>query len=541
MTTNSNRIWYPTLGFGTIVVCVTICFLAVAPIAHAQEPSTADADVAIVQPFVSDTTFFILKVDTSRIGLPDLSDTLKPMSPDAETAYRQVSQRAGAGLELLRTLVNGQPVYATVGIPVSKTRIPAFAFMKQPPEATATKVMEFLKGELRTKCHIHGDYVVIAPAHGMDFAEFLATSPAAPRDEIAEAFESVAGYPAQMLLLPPSHVRRTMKELMPELPRQLGGGPSSVLTEGLQWAALGIAIAQLRAELVIQSSSESAARDLAGHLPRMLQSAYDAVPDIHKQIPPKLSQALLGWLNPTVEGRRITIRIDGRDKTSANVKLLAGVVQTIEEKTRRHRNRERFKRILLAMQNYYDIHKMFPPADKCRGEDGKYHLSWRVHILPYVGAEELYDEFHLGEPWDSPHNKSLIAKMPDAYKARSFGIPPKVTVKPGHTTFLAPVGEDTVFGGAVSTTFSRVRDGTSNTVVLVEVKPKQAVLWTAPDDYAFDPKDPAAGLKIGADGRWLCGFADGSVQQLLRDIPSETFLRLFQMNDGNPVDFSKIR
>jgi hypothetical protein len=184
---------------------------------------------------------------------------------------------------------------------------------------------------------------------------------------------------------------------------------------------------------------------------------------------------------------------------------------------------------------------MFPPADKYRGKDGKHHLSWRVHILPFVEELKLYQEFRLDQPWDSPHNKKLIAKMPDVYKSRSFDIPLQATIKAGRTTFLAPVGEGTAFGGAASATFGKFRDGTSNTVVLVEVKPERAVPWTAPDDYTFDPKDPAAGLMIRADGRWLCAFADGSVNQLRRDIPPETFLHLFQMSDGHPIDYNKIR
>jgi len=519
-------------------ICLAVCSLAAAPIANAQEPPATDA--AIVQPFVSDATFLVLKVDPSRIGLPNLTDTFESMPPDAETAYRQMSRQAGAGLEMLRALVNDQPIYATVGIPVSQSRMPMFAFVKKPPEAVAGNLTAFLKSQLKAELHIHGDYAVIAHEHGMSFDELLAAFPASPRGGIAEGLESVAGYPAQVLLLPPSHVRRTVKELLPELPPQLGGGPSSVLTEGLQWAALGVDPAQLRAELVIQSASDTAARDLAAHLPKMLQSVYDA--ESHdKQIPPELMQALIGWLEPQVEGQRITIRIDGREKTNANLKLLAAITQTIGEKTRRYKNSDRFKQILLAMHNYYDTHRTLPPADKYRGKDGKHHLSWRVHILPYVEEMKLYDEFHLDEPWDSPHNRKLIAKIPDIYKSRSFDIPAKVKVKPGHTTFLAPVGEKTVFGGPASTKFPQITDGTSNTVLLVEVKPEEAVPWTAADDYAFDPKNPAAGLLIGTDGRWLCAFADGSVGQLRGDIPPETFLHLFQINDGHVIDRRKLR
>jgi hypothetical protein len=146
----------------------------------------------------------------------------------------------------------------------------------------------------------------------------------------------------------------------------------------------------------------------------------------------------------------------------------------------------------------------------------------------------------LNESWDSPHNKQLIAKMPFVYRTGVFELPPD-TIKPGHTTFLAPVGENTVFGAPKATNMSQIADGTSFTALIVNVKPSLAVPWTAPEDYRFDPDDPAAGLRIESDGRWQCGFAEGSVRQLRSDLPVEVFLRLFQMNDREIVDFDELQ
>jgi len=523
-------------GVGIRVVGLIVCSLAAASIVDAQERRAAEADAAIVQPFVSETTVLVLKVDTARIDLPDLADILASVPPAAKAYCGQILQQIAAQLDLLRFMVNDQPVYATLGIPISEKRVAAFAWARRPPPEAAAKLREFLRDELKADLHTDGDYVVAAYTHGEHLAELLAASPAVPREGIADAFESVAGYPAQVLLLPPSYVRRTVKELMPELPSAWGGGPSSVLTEGIQWAALGVDPAQLRAELVIQSATESAARDLAAHLPKMLRSASDWS-DIDKEIPAELAQALLSWVDPKVEGPRVTIRIQDREKVIATLGMLAATAQAEEEKRLRDTNRVRFQKILIAIHNYHDTYTVFPPVDELRGEDGKHHLSWRVHILPFVGQPQLYGQFHLDEAWDSPHNRKLIAKMPDLYRAYPSGSSPEDTLAPGYTTFLAPVGEKTAFGRTEAPKFSDFTDGMSNTIVLVEVKPENAVPWTAPDDYAYDPKDPAAGLKIGADGGRLCGFADGSVKQLRRDLPPKAFLHLFQINDGNYVDF----
>jgi hypothetical protein len=43
--------------------------------------------------------------------------------------------------------------------------------------------------------------------------------------------------------------------------------------------------------------------------------------------------------------------------------------------------------------------------------------SWRVLILPHLGAEEekLFKQYHLDEPWNGPHNRELAERMPDVF------------------------------------------------------------------------------------------------------------------------------
>jgi hypothetical protein len=156
-------------------------------------------------------------------------------------------------------------------------------------------------------------------------------------------------------------------------------------------------------------------------------------------------------------------------------------------------------------------------------------------LLPFLEESKLYREFHLNEPWDSPHNKELIARMPKVYQSRWLGN------VPGRTTFLAPVGEDTVFGSGKPTRIQDITDGTSNTVVLVEVKPELAVPWTAPQDYVFDPAAPGRGLQVLDDGRFLAGLADGSVSQFRANVKPDLLLQLFRKSDGKASDWNSLR
>src|SRR5437868_3063260 len=72
------------------------------------------------------------------------------------------------------------------------------------------------------------------------------------------------------------------------------------------------------------------------------------------------------------------------------------------------------KQIALAMHNYLNVYGHLPPA-AIRDKEGRPLLSWRVALLPFLEQDQLYKRFKLDEPWDSEHNKKLLAAMPKTY------------------------------------------------------------------------------------------------------------------------------
>ncbi|QDU93979.1 DUF1559 family PulG-like putative transporter [Lignipirellula cremea] len=204
------------------------------------------------------------------------------------------------------------------------------------------------------------------------------------------------------------------------------------------------------------------------------------------------------------------------------------------EETNRPRND--LKQIGLAMANFHDAHRNFPPA-AIIDESGKPLLSWRVAILPYLEESALYDKFKLDEPWDSPHNLKLAEQMPAV-----FGDSPD-----GRTRYLAFANKGSAFELKTEAglhPFQRgiaiddFTDGASNTLAVVRVAPDKAVPWTKPEDITYDVSDPLAGVGELPDGKLLACFVDSSIHLIdLNRITKEQFKILVERADDTVIDF----
>ena len=189
----------------------------------------------------------------------------------------------------------------------------------------------------------------------------------------------------------------------------------------------------------------------------------------------------------------------------------------------------KMKQLALAMHNYHDTYKHLPPA-YVASKDGKPLLSWRVLLLPYLERNDLYKQFHLDEPWDSPNNKKLIERMPTVYESPNS----KVSGE-WKTNYVTVRSEDTIFPGKKAISFREIRDGTSNTIMLVEANDDQAVIWTKPDDFEYDQQDPIRDLVgLWPDG-FLAGLADGSVRFIWSSTNPTDLKAFFTRNGGEKV------
>jgi hypothetical protein len=251
--------------------------------------------------------------------------------------------------------------------------------------------------------------------------------------------------------------------------------------------------------------------------------------DLVKPLRKALARAVIEQQGTTVQARL---------RAEADPALLAlGVAEAVARVRRAHDRTasvNNLKQIGLGLLNYHDTYKGFPPAGIGNFQaGGKPLLSWRVAILPFIEQGPLYNEFDLKLPWDHPHNKKLIPRMPQIY-----AVPGAPAKEPGLTHYRVFVGPGTLFEprpGPVGLTgwrFTDVTDGTSNTFMVVEAS--EPTIWTKPDDLPYDPKRPLPKLGVFGDG-FHALFADGAVRFFPPNVPEETLRADITRNGGEII------
>ncbi len=218
--------------------------------------------------------------------------------------------------------------------------------------------------------------------------------------------------------------------------------------------------------------------------------------------------------------------------------LLLPATTKVREAANRMASSNNMKQMGLAFHNYHDTYDGIP--GNSYSPTGQPLLSWRVHLLPYLEQEALYQQFKLDEPWDSPNNKRLLDKMPKVY-----AMPSRHTPGSNKTYYRGFSHQGAVFekrpskqganGGMtpIGPKLRDFRDLTMDTIMVVEAN--DPIEWTKPDDLDGSVGKPFPTLgDLQGPKVFNVVFCDGSVKAIQRSV-SEIMLRNATTHSGGEV------
>ncbi|HID21613.1 MAG TPA: DUF1559 domain-containing protein [Planctomycetaceae bacterium] len=170
------------------------------------------------------------------------------------------------------------------------------------------------------------------------------------------------------------------------------------------------------------------------------------------------------------------------------IALLLPAVQAAREAARKTQCRNRLKQIGLALHNYEETHRVFPPGYVYQSSpDGnRCGFGWGTMVLPFLEQGVFYDRFDFSRPiWDPTH-QDLVQRRLSVYLCPSDPVTEHVFVEmgpqPGERYAAAnyvanfaspdldasPDNSDGIFSRNSATRVRDVRDGLSQTLFIGE-------------------------------------------------------------------------
>jgi prepilin-type processing-associated H-X9-DG protein len=191
--------------------------------------------------------------------------------------------------------------------------------------------------------------------------------------------------------------------------------------------------------------------------------------------------------------------------------------------------------IALALHNYHANYGSLPPAYLADGNGRPMH-SWRVLILPYLDRPDLYQAYRFDEPWYGPNNSKLHNLIVDLFNCPEDHGGRKST----ETSYVAVVGNETLWPGDHAVKLDDITDGLGNTLLVVEIA-DSGIHWMEPRDLHVAQMSrtingkSGQGISSGHPGGAVVGFADGRVRFLSEKTPPATIGALLTIRGGEKI------
>ena len=464
---------------------------------------------AEISPYLEASTAAVAKVDLQLLDVPRTLTAINQVAPGLipEQVLGQVKLLGGGLVGALRNSGVTQVYISWSTLEIPQVRPSVFVPTTQHDSASEAlqAIMALLPQDLGYQLAKVDDGLLIATDEVLQRLQLL---PSALRPELEQSF-SVDPATLTLAVGLRDDLRQSMVSLLPnELQGQLpiAFSPKQVASD-CRSLCIRVAAPQLSVRIDVHASDRPAAQRVQELGQRYLQLVSpDAQFVAHDQI--------------------VSLELDLQSLRS----LLPAITRPGASKQASTLQSNNLKQVMLGMHNFYDTYRGFPPRITV-GEDGTPLLSWRVHLLPFIGQQALYDQFHLDEPWDSSHNIKLLEQIPVTYQSPEYS-----DLELGTTCVVLQLHDGTQRDGDKDglLRYEDITDGTSNTIAVVNAPRDKAVPWTKPEDLSVDKDDPVASL-FGDRPNMQRGLFDGSIRTMERDRVTAESILAYLTHQGGEV------
>ncbi len=495
-----------------LIVCLTTMnWLATSSVLQAQVKANGNPDTALINdvsestvamhpvtPFLESSSVLLAKINLEAIDvnaiLPLFSGISDATGLEAQSEMIRgfIDSMRGGGVSSVyvsaatRTPLDGGPL---VIIPCQNPAV---------VNGLATVLVQNAPDPQSQKIHVGDEVVVVGPAVALD--RVLARS-GADRPDLILPLDEPDLLDHQLVFALPDELRQELTAFWPQtlsvspLPDPIS--PRQIAEDVLR-VVIGLRLVPSEDEvrLRIETTGTDGADRVKELFDRLLMSADD------------LSQVI----QVEVDDDRVELRA----QPDALARLTFTMLAPARDAARSQAKMNSIKQIGLAFHNYHAAEKHFPPRVMTDSQ-GKPLMSWRVAILPHLDNAALYQAMKLDQPWNSDANREVSSTVVPVYcEGEDQG---------NKTTLRAPVFPGSLWDGdGPPKSIREIRDGTSNTIAIIDAPPSAAVEWADPQPWVISADDPMSDI-FGERETVTVGFLDGSARVLHRDEMSNDQLK----------------
>jgi hypothetical protein len=333
----------------TTILSLTILFTSGA--LHASELTSP------IDPYIDEKTILVVRIDADRLDVNAARQWWEQATQGAGPDSREMRSIVWANLQQAGELADGfrKAGGRTLFYVVCLSDSPGGqSFFLMPIENGADakaleRLLERMPASGMKSAQI--DHAVVLCNENM-LAALKQFKPAA-RPELAQALADAGDAPIRAAVIVSQDVRRVIEAFAGKMPPEMGGGPITVLTDGVRWVSLSIKLPPEPAvALHVQSKDADAARGFAGLIRLGLFASRMHAGGEGSQIGALLNPVIA----PQVEGDKVQITID-----SARMNELAqnalGPLMIARRKASLQVSMSNMRQLLLSCIMYSNEHK----------------------------------------------------------------------------------------------------------------------------------------------------------------------------------------